>query len=774
MKTINKLLIILIIILIQITASEAAVLKGKIFGVDENKKKIPLVGATLFWAGTQTGTISKNDGIFEIDRNNKATKLIASYIGYGKDTIEIPVTKSYLEIELSSELELEGVTVTGRQGTIVSKAEIAKSEQITMQGLRKAACCNLGESFQTNASVDVEYTDAVSGAKQIQLLGLDGSYTQIMTEKIPNLRGIGATYGLNYIPGPWMESIQISKGAASVTTGYESITGQINVEYKKPKTSEPFFFNFFANQMGRIEGDINTRYEFNDELSTMLLLHGNQMSSQIDYNNDKFLDLPMDEQINLMNRWNYVTDDIHIQAGAKVLYEDRKGGQKDYFQSSNNSSLYGMNVHTERYEGFWKSGIIFDDVDYKSLALILFAADHTQDSYFGKNSYIGKQKSLYANLIYQFAFETGHEEHIESDEEHNLSNDEHNHEAEQEQIHDEHNEEGLELIHNFSLGLSWQFDDYNENFKSNSMNRIDRISGLFTEYTISGFHRLTIVGGARVDFHNLYGTFFTPRVHIKYELNPTTIFRMSGGKGYHIANILAENTGVMASSRELVVEEKLNPEEAWNYGINMSTDFYIGDMIFTLNADYYRTDFTNQVIMDVDRDVHYAYFYNLNGKSYSNSFQVDLIFELFRGLEVTTAYRLNDVNMTFDGKLNEKPLINKHKGFLNLAYTTDNADWTYDFTFDLNGGGRLPNTANNPEEYRLDKTYPAYVLLHAQIEKSFDSFSLYLGGENLTDYKQANPILAYNDPFGQYFDSSMIWAPIVGRVIYAGVRVNLK
>jgi len=770
MKLIIKVLIIFILVLLQISATESAVLKGKIFGIDENKKKIPLVGATLVWAGTQTGAISKTNGIFEIERNNTATKLIASYIGYGKDTIEIPITKSFLEIELNSELLLDEVTVTGRQGTIISKAEIAKSEQITMQGLRKAACCNLGESFQTNASVDVEYTDAVSGAKQIQLLGLDGSYTQIMTEKIPNLRGIGATYGLNYIPGPWMESIQISKGAASVTTGYESITGQINVEYKKPKTSEPFFFNFYANQMGRFEGDLNTKYEFDDKLSTMILVHGNQMGTQIDGNGDKFLDLPMDEQFNIMNRWNYVTDDVHIQAGAKILYEDRKGGQKDFFNISNNSELYGMKVHTKRYEAFWKSGIIFDGIDYKSLALILFASDHNQDSYFGKNIYKGGQKSLYANLIYQFSFETGHNSH----DEHTDGHEGHNYKDSESKSHDENSEEPLELIHNFSLGLSWQFDEYKEYFKVNELNRTDRIPGLFTEYTLSGFHDITIVGGARVDFHNLYGTFFTPRLHVRYEMNSTTIFRLSGGKGYHIANILAENTGVMASSRNFVIEEKLNQEEAWNYGINMSKDFYIGDLAFTLNAEYYRTDFTNQVIIDLDRDVHSAYFYNLKGKSYSNSFQVDLVFEPISGLELTTAYRLNDVQMTFDGILNEKPLINKHKGFLNIAYTTNDADWTFDFTFDLNGGGRLPNTGNNPAEYRLNKTYPAFLLLHGQIEKDFDYFSLYLGAENLLDFKQKNPILASNDPFGQYFDSSMIWAPIAGRIIYLGVRLNLK
>jgi outer membrane receptor for ferrienterochelin and colicin len=373
-------------------------------------------------------------------------------------------------------------------------------------------------------------------------------------------------------------------------------------------------------------------------------------------------------------------------------------------------------------------------------------------------------------LIYQFAFETGHESHEEEEHE---SHEGHDHEGDEECHHEVEEELSIELQHNVNLGLSWQFDEYNELFKNNLLMRTENIPGAFAEYSLSGLWNLTLVGGFRADFHNLYGTFLTPRFHLRYELTENTIFRASVGKGFHVANIYAENTGLMASSREFVIEEKLNPEEALNYGLNMTSDFYIGDMLFTLNADYYRTDFINQVIIDMDREAGFVYFYNLDGKSYSNSFQVDLTFQPFSGLELVTAYRLNDVQMTYDGNLEQKPMVNKHKAFLNASYTTDDADWIFDFTFNLNGGGRLPNTSANPVEYQLDKTYPAYIMLHGQVEKEFDMFSIYLGVENLLDYKQPNPILAYNDPFGKYFDSSMIWAPIEGRVIYVGMRFKL-
>mgnify|MGYP000072065796 CR=1 FL=1 len=726
-------------------------LKGIIYGINESKEKIPLIGASLRWLETNTGTLSQNNGEFEISRTNDNKLLIVSFIGYGKDTIEVPYNKTFLEITLNSNLELNEIIVEAHQSTIINKSNIEKSETITMHGLRKAACCNLGESFQTNASVDVEYTDAVSGAKQIKLLGLDGSYTQIMTEKIPNLRGISSTYGLNYIPGPWMEAISISKGASSVTTGYESITGQIDVDYKKPHTSEPLFINLFSDQFARLEADMNTNYHFDDILSTMLLLHANSMQYKHDSNNDGFLDLPLNDQINAMNRWNFINDNTHIQFAIKGLYENRNGGQKAFYDNPFNH--YGFNIHTERYEVLWKSGYIFESENYKSIALILSAIDHKQFATFGYRNYNGKQKSLYANLIYEFVFETNQNYDL------NTLN------------HNDSTTINTELQHKISLGLSWQFDEYDETFANSNYYRNENIPGIFCEYTLKEIYGLTLQIGTRLDKHNLFGNFFTPRFHLKYNLNSATIIRASIGKGYHIANIFAEHSGVMASSRQFIIEENLNPETAWNYGLNITNDFYINDIASTIIIDFYRTDFTNQVIFDLERDPSKAYFYNLKGKSYSNSFQINLIFEPIDGLEINTAYRLNDVKMTFNGKLLQKPLIPKHKGFLNLAYKTTNNNWNFDWTFDLNGGGRLPNTSKNPVEYQLEKEFPPYLLLHAQIEKKFKSFSIYLGAENLTNYKQQNPILAANEPFSNYFDSSIIWAPIEGRKIYLGIRI---
>ena len=738
-------------------------LHGYVFGIDADGKRSPLVSASVQWLGTTIGVLSNKEGEFKIKKTDESNKLVISYTGYNKDTIDIAKDQRIVEVELKSSLTTEEVEVYGdNMGTVISKADLANTQQITLSGLRKAACCNLSESFSTNASVDVEYSDAVSGAKQIQMLGLAGIYSQLLTEKVPAMRGIAQPFGMVYIPGPWMESIQISKGAASVITGYESITGQINVEYKKAQESEPLFASLFGDYFGRLEADLNTRYKFNDTMSTALFFHGNLQKLEIDQNGDSFLDQPLLSQVNLMNRWWYYDGELEMQLVGKVIYEDRKGGQKGFFPL-NDSSLYGMNMTNKRYELWGQTGYIFPTEYYNSIGMIYSLSSHSVNSFFGRRDYEGKQNSAYVNLKYDVAIGDMLGFHNE----------------EEEEAESETNSEEKETEHKLSLGLSYQYDDINESFAGNFQSRIESVPGMFAEYTLQNLLGFTLSGGVREDFHSLFGNFFTPRVHLKYEISPTAVVRASAGKGYRIPNIYAENVGAMASSRQFILEEAIEPEIAWNYGINSSIDFTIGSTYFTLNTELYRTDFDNQLIADMDQDVRSVHFYNLKGKSYSNSFQVDLSFKPVDNLDIVTAYRYNDVQMTINGKLDDKPMVSKHKYFINTAYSIGEGSWLIDATAVFNGKMRLPDTEMNPVEYRISSESKQFLMLNAQITKKIDNLSIFLGAENLTDYIQVNPIIAANDPFGKlsgtsYFDSSIIWAPIIGRVIYIGLRYEIK
>ncbi len=807
--------------------AEPNTVNGVVYGIDAEGKKDILPKATLFWMGTKKGTLADREGKFSIPKPDNSNNLIVSYTGYMKDTISISSTVDNIEVVLESSYSTDEVVVTANEtATLINFNDDIRTDRIGGHGLRKAACCNLAESFETNPSVDVSYSDAVTGAKQIELLGLAGIYSQMLTEKIPLMRGLANTFGLNYVPGSWMESIAISKGAASVATGYESITGQISVDYKKPNTGEPLFINLFANDAARLEANLNSSIKVSENLGTAIFAHVSQMQTEIDHNDDTFLDMPTTRQINFMNRWTYDHSLGHTQFGVKALSEERRGGQKGYFGSDNND-LYGMEINTRRYEAFGKSGFFVGD--HSSLALLFSASRHEQDAFFGSNNYKADENSFYLNLLFDTEFgymcehdhnsHEGHDhaeeseehedheghDHAEETEEHD-THEGHDH-AEEAEEHDDHeghghveehdhnsheghghaeehdHEEGLPNCvkhvghwvsdHKLNTGISFLFDEYIEELNGQSMYRNEIVPGAFAEYTFTGIDKLTVITGLRTDFHNNFGTFVTPRFHLKYQFDDYNVIRASAGKGYRVPNVYAENINLLASSREIFFEEDLDAEEAWNFGVNASTEVNIFDLPVNFNAEFYHTNFINQMIIDLDRSPGETHIYNLDGDSYSNAFQVDMNLEPIYGLEITAAYRWVDVKMTLNGKLEEKPLQSRNKSFINIGYTTDDDSWAFDFTANRIGSGRLPNTSQNPVEYRLPDEFDAYFLFMGQITKKFKDFEIYVGGENLGDYTQKNPILAWQEPFGKYFDSSIIWAPVMGRKVYAGIRLTL-
>lgn len=719
-------------------------ISGYVKGIENHKGEMheeELINANVYWANSPKGTITDNNGYFELEKSSEANLLVANFVGYKSDTIEITEDISVITFLLSNEIELDEVVVYQRKnGQIISSINPIYTAQITSEGLKKLPCCNLSESFENNAAVDVTFADAVSGAKQIQMLGLAGIYSQILTENIPSVRGLASSFGLAFIPGPWMESIQISKGTSSVINGYESTTGQINVELKKPHESEKFYINLFANQEGRIEANLNTKYEFSHDLSTMILAHASAMQNLIDVNKDGFLDIPKTAQINFINRWDYeIAEMIEGKFGIKILNESRNGGQVGFYENSENSvsNFYGLNLNTQRYEAFSKIGFLFPERTETGIGTIFSATYHNQDGFFGNNQYSGTEKSFYGNIIFQtYMGNTNHK---------------------------------------ISSGASFMYDDFNENLNENNFLKEEIVPGAFAQYTFNYLDKLNIILGYRADYNSNYGLFLTPRAHFKYNIFENTTLRASAGKGYRTPNILSENIGYLASSRKMVFAEELNAEEAWNYGISLVQKIEFNkNKPVTISFDYYRTDFINQIIVDNDATAREVRFYNLDGKSYSNSFQADIYAEIFKGFDVNAAFRVNDVKTTMHNELIEKPLVSKYKGLLVLSYATAYSKWVFDVTNQFVGTSHLPSTIDNPSGYQLHEKSPAYYILHAQITRNFKKIEVYIGGENLTNFMQHNPIIAADEPFGEYFDSSIIWGPLMGRSFYAGMRFSIE
>jgi len=753
MSRIKKIIFIFLLFSSILTFSQGT-LSGKVFEVTEKGDTVSLTGAILHWERTTQGAYSDAEGKYSLKKTGATNVLVISFVGFENDTAIIDTTQQYADFILSNAKTLDVVEVvyhsTSSQFSFMSPI---KTETLGQRELTKAACCNLSESFETNPSIDVSFADAITGTKQIQMLGLSGQYSLITKENMPYLRGLASMYGLTFIPGTWIHSIQLSKGAGSVINGYESLTGQINTELQKPESSEKLFFNTYVNANARNEYNLNLSKKITDVWSTVLLSHYSLNPMMQDMNKDGFLDIPTGRQYNFMNKWNYQTrKGFEGQFGGSYVNDERKGGQMDYYSDMDHTPSfapvhYGIGINSEKWDAFAKNGFVFKNKPETSMGLQLSFLQHSQNNFYGLYSYYGFQQTFYANYIFQGI----------------LGN----------------------TNHKFKAGASYLWDDLSERYRLFNFSRIESVPGVFTEYAYNSGTKFNLVAGLRADQHNYYGLFFTPRLHMRYAFNKdNTVLRASAGRALKTANIFAENSFLMASSRDFVITMtdtsmpyNLNPEIAWNYGINFLHKFKLDYRDAQISLDVYRTDFVNQVVIDIDHDPQKVLIYNLTGQSFSNTLQTEFSWEVRKRLDVRIAYRYVDTRTTFTKGLMQKYLLARDRAFINLAYETKNGHWQFDFTTQWNGPKRLPGTQSNPAEYRREDSSPAFFNLNAQItwktglKKSFD---IYLGVENALNTKQNNPIVAADKPFSKYFDASMIWGPIYGRMIYGGLRFKIK
>ncbi|MGN0032422.1 MAG: TonB-dependent receptor plug domain-containing protein [Candidatus Limimorpha sp.] len=625
--------------------------------------------------------------------------------------------------------ELEGVVVKASRVTR-SVSRVESVDIIGQNQLIRAACCNLGESFTSNPSVDVSYSDAATGARQIKLLGLSGTYVQMLEENVPNFRGASLPYSLGFVPGPWMQSIQVSKGASSVKNGYESLTGQINIEFLKPQNTDGVRANAYLDSELKQEVNVDGSVHLNDRLSTATLFHFENRQIEHDGNGDGFMDMPKLRQYNLMHRWAYVSPVWISQLSLKVLDDTRVGGQSAKHAESQTEPLYTTSVDTRRYEAQWKNGFTIDADHNTSVALMLHASLHDARNNFGLTRYDVTQKNVYAQLM----FETD-----------------------------------ITDRHNISLGASANNDYFDENSTLETsllVGNRETTAGVYAQYTYKLGDKLTVMPGIRWDFSSLYGGFFTPRIHAKYSPFEMLTLRASAGKGYRTPHALAENTNMLACGRTVIIDPELEQEEAWNMGLSAALNIPVMDKTLSLNAEYYYTDFNHQMVVNIDGawGENTLAFENLQGRSYSHTLQIDASYPFFKGFSATGAFRLNDVKCTYDGTLRQKYLTSRYKGLLTISYRTPLELWQFDITGQLNGDGELYDGTK----------YPAYFMLQAQITREFRHLSLYFGGENLTNYKINDPITHAHHPWIPAFDATQIWGPVTGIMGYIGIRIKFE
>ena len=724
-----KLNVIIFCLLCALPVHADQLLKGRV--LDENGEAMS--GVSIFWEETQKGTTTDANGAFEIMRTARNSTLVVSFLGYHTERIQINEgggSDLTIRLKVDSEQLNEVVVTSRRLGTTQLRGSVVQAQKMSREELFRAACCNLAESFETNPSVDVVYADASTGAKQIKLLGLSGTHVQMLTENYPNFRGTAALYGMDYIPGPWMESIQVSKGTSSVKNGYEALAGQINVEYKKPQFADMFSANLFVSEAQRYEGNVDLFLPVTDKWWTGLFVHYSNDTHQHDSNGDGFLDQPLKEQVNVMNRWQYVSDKYLSQYGIRYLHEDRTGGQS----TKNNADPYRINLNTNRVELFTKQAYMLNPVTGANIAAILSGSYHEQRSTYDRLRYNIYQDNLYASLMYEHQFTDKH---------------------------------GL------SAGLSLNYDGFHESLGDQKTIQEETVPGAYVEYTYNLNDKFIALAGIRADHSSHYGWFVTPRLHVKYKPVEWFHLRASIGKGFRTPHILAENNFLLASSRRMEIADQLDQEEAWNTGINATFYIPIAGKELTLQGEWYYTNFQKQVVIDMETDPHAVRFYNLDGKSFSHNYQIEATYPFFRGFTLTAAWRYLDVQNDYKDRAGntirlKKPLMSDYKAFATASYQTRLKKWQFDLTGQFNGGGRMPTP--DPAQGLWEDTFGSYTVVNAQVTKYFRRWSVYLGVENLLDYQQTDPIIDAGNPRGDRFDGTMIWGPVMGRVIYGGFR----
>ena len=760
---------------IQVLAQEST--GGSLSGsvIDDNGE--PVIGAEIFWLNTTIGAVTDIDGNFTIPMTVDSHHLVFSYLSYKSDTVDITKASMPLIVQMSEDTkELQEVTVAARgASTIASRVSALQTTKITGAELCKAACCNLSESFETNASVDVAYADAATGAKTIKLLGLSGTYVQLLTENTPGVRGLAQNFGMEYIPGAWMESIQVSKGTSSVINGYEATTGQINVEYLKPQTQDPIALNGMVSTSLRAELNATGGWDINEKWSTGVLAHYKNESMEHDTNGDGFMDLPKGQQANLLNRWYMKDGNYTGQYLVRGLYDERNGGQtQKYIRENNITDPYGIGIRTWRLDAFMKQGYVFDEAKGTSIGIITSGSYHNQQNVYGHRVYDGAQGNFYLNAMFQTYFD-------ETDK------------------------------HKITAGLSLNYDNYYEVMTSDkeefkiptmesakktlNMTRQEWTPGVFAEYSLKVDEKLSLLAGVRGDYSTQYGFFVTPRFNVRYSPWEWWNLRGSVGMGYRSPNLLSDHASVLPSSRQIIIEHnsRLNQERAVNAGA--STTFYIpiAGRELQITADYYYTHFLECMVVDMDSDPHSVIFSNLTSetsetnkkpRSYAGNFQVEASMEILKGWTMTLAYRMSDVKTTINGELREKPLTNRFKALITTSYMTPLKHWQFDVTAQFNGGGRMPDNFYKGDEslrpsWTIDRgngqyDFPWHAQLMAQVTRYFRTWSIYVGGENITNFTQDTPIIGASQPYSPNFDASMAWGPIHGWKVYAGFRWALN
>ncbi|MAV04821.1 MAG: TonB-dependent receptor [Flavobacteriaceae bacterium] len=741
-----KIKLFFFIIFLSLNSYSQELLSGKISFLNKENKIVFLEGASVYWKDSSIGVISDKNGNYSIPFSENSNILVVKMLGFKEYSLIINDVKTYDFKLIEESNELNEVIVSKRKNTIQkSYFKTQNIVNVSSDELLKAACCNVSESFETNPSIDVSYSNAITGVKQVRMLGLESPYLLITEENIPMVRGASQVYGLSFIPGPWVESMQITKGTGSVVNGFESISGQINIELKKPVNEAPLFINVFRSGMGRNEFNFHLNKKLNPKLNTIFFVHADNNTSIHDDNSDGFLDHPTFKGFNFFNRYQYTDLEKGIVSflGFRYMKNDKKAGE-DVANLKLKRMAWVSEIKTDRFDSNFKLGYVNPRIPYRSTGFQMAYSAHNQKSFFGLRDYNIKQNSFYSSFLYNSI----------------IGN----------------------TMNKIKTGLNFYYDDFEEivDQAKTNYNRIDKSIGGFFEYSYDNLDDVSLVAGLRYDIHNNLGSFLTPRMHVRYQPFEKSVLRFSIGSGRKSSNIFSENQEIFSTGREIKIKNEngnfygLNSEKALNYGLSFRQGFNLNNQDGDITIDYYVTNFENQIVVDWEKQGQLS-FYNLEGKSYAKSFQIELDYSISNNINFKSAFKNYNVKKQYNSGFKQNPLTPKNRFFINIDFFStpknNGSQWKFDFTYNRIGKQRLPI---HSDQSLFNGWSPSYTLLNSQLTRVFsENFEIYFGGENIGSYTQENPILSSENPFGMNFDSTLVYAPIIAPMLYLGIRLKL-
>jgi len=726
-----RLLLVIFVLIANMLQAQTLLLSGEILNVKSGE---PLVGAIVYWEGTNDAVITDLSGAFNIIKDTVVNILVIDYTGFTTRKFEITNESQIivnLEEDNNNSIDVVKIKIE-KPSTSINMHTTIKVEELSQKELGKAACCNLSESFETNPTVDVSFTDAITGTKQIQLLGLAGPYSLISTGNIPTITGNSALTGLEFIPGQWLESIQLVKGTGSVVNGYNSIAGQINTEYKSLNNEEKIFLNVYGNSAAKVELNAITNFKVTKAVNSGLFVQADAGSIAMDNNNDEFMDNQVGEKIVLMNIWESQSDSSNwtFKGSVKFDYLDKESGQMP-----NIPSRYLFSNKQQKAEAWTKLGYVFNSPG-RSTGLQLHTFSDKKDFAFGNSTLSAVEQKFYANWIYADIISNSN--------------------------------------HTIKTGFNYVYNSIHNSFNALNYGWDENTIGAFAEYTFKPSNKFSLVTGGRIDYSTVWNLILTPRAHVRWEISENNVVRFSGGLGTKNPNPFLENLGVFASSRNIILDANLQQEKAWNYGLNYTKKFKMKEKPYSVSFDFYRTDFLNKLITNLDNNSHEVNFYNIKNASYANSFMSQFKAEPTKYLNTTVAYRYYDVQTKFNGtNFQKNPLTPSHRAFIN-ADVKLHKKWNWDLTVNWNGKSRLPSLNEHPNNLQVGALSDAYWLANSQLKfKPNKKWEFYIGAENLFNYQQPNAIIDSSNPFSENFDASLVWGPVFGRKVYGGLKLKI-